>query len=395
MVPIRGGYVELRIVVTGGGTGGHVYAAVSMALSCKKRLGSEVLYIGSKSGPEARIARDAGIDFEGADLSGVAGGSIFAKARSLLLFIHGLRWCRKLLRDFKPDCVIGTGGYVSAPACFAAVTRKVPLVLSEMNFNPGIVTRVLAGRAYAVALAYEETGTMLKSKANTVLTGIPVRKDIEDLRDGKERMKIKSEALREFGLRERRRTLLVFGGSQGAKAINTAVRESLPGLMNRDDLQILHITGKRDNLDEGVSMFPENIDGGELVYKVVPYTEKMNMAYAVCDLAITRGGAGTLAELTVAGVPSVIVPYPYAAEDHQSRNAEALVGAGAAVLVRQSGDNASEAVIEAVKLIDKPMRLRDMSLKCGDVYLGNGSNGIIEILNGLSGTGSKAGKKSE
>ncbi|MBN2167744.1 MAG: glycosyltransferase, partial [Actinobacteria bacterium] len=136
----------MRIVVTGGGTGGHIYAAVSVAISCKEKLASEVLYIGSTNGPEARVAVDAGIEFKGAELSGIAGKNIITKANSILLFLKGVMWCRRVLRDFKPDCVIGTGGYVSAPACFVAVTRKVPLILSEMNYNPGIVTKMLAGR---------------------------------------------------------------------------------------------------------------------------------------------------------------------------------------------------------------------------------------------------------
>ncbi|MBN2169263.1 MAG: hypothetical protein JW738_08465, partial [Actinobacteria bacterium] len=266
-------------------------------------------------------------------------------------------------------------------------------ILSEMNYNPGIVTKMLAGRAYAVALAYENTGKMLKKKANTVLTGIPVRKEIEVLKDIQTCKKTKSEALREFGLEKKRNTLLVFGGSQGAKAINSAVWRNLGRFSQRDDLQVLHITGKRDDNDADIKSFQENIEDGELIYKAVPYMEKMNLAYAVCDLALTRGGGGTLAELTVAGVPSVIVPYPYAADDHQSRNAEAIVGAGAAILVRQTGDDAGEAVNEAIKLLDDPDKLSEMSMNCGDVYLGNGSNGIIELLRGLIEAREKAGKK--
>lgn len=371
----------MLIIVTGGGTGGHVYPGLAIsARLLGSYAGATILFIGSSSGPEGVAARGAGIPFEGLRLSGLVGKNPFERARSVVQFARGTARCLRLFRRLKPVCVVGTGGYAAAPACFAASISRVPLLLHEMNYRPGLVTRLLARSACAVACAHGETAAMLPSGARVVVTGVAVRPEVEALRDEGRRRVARDEALEAFGVRADRKTLLVFGGSQGAEALNTAVWEALPRLRDSGDLQVIHLTGRRDFADSRRAEVEKEISGSALIYRALAYWERMELVYAVADLAVTRAGAGTIAELSAAGVPAVLVPFPHATEGHQESNAEQLVATGAAVIERQRDGSAGSAVARAIRLIHDRGSLERMLEAASGLGQADSAQGIVDLI---------------
>jgi len=374
----------VRVAVTGGGTGGHVYAAVAVArYLIASHPETDVVFIGSSSGPEASVARCLQIDFVGINLSGFAQKRLTERLKALLLFAHGTFRCAKIIRQLEISCVVGTGGYAAAPACFAALLRGIPIVLHEMNFEPGLVTRLLSRRARAVTLAFEGTAALLPNGARTVLTGVPVRPEVEALRDSTERARRSADALGEFGVREGLRTLVVFGGSQGSEAINRAVRDVLPGFAERDDLQVIHLTGRSGFAKERREELEERLAGSSLLYRALDYTNRMDLVYSIADIVLARAGGSTIAELTAAGVPSVLVPFPYAAGTHQEENALRLEEFGATMVVKQEGDSADAAVVEALRLLEDAEALKSMRTGCADFYRGSAAKGIVALIEEL------------
>ncbi len=348
----------MRLVITGGGTGGHIYPAIAVAKYFQDVPGTEIIFIGSFAGPEGDSARAAGLHFEGLELSGLVGKDPVAAVRALGRFSAATVRCRRLFKSERPDCLVGTGGYAAAPATFAAAWMKVPFVAIEPNFQPGLVTRVLSRRAGAVAVAFDGTAALLPHGARVRVTGVPVRREIERLASDDAHDEAKEEALRFFELEQGRPTLLVFGGSQGAQALNDALWSVLESNETRADLQILHLTGKRAHQDPRRSRAESKASRGS-VYKALPYCYRMELAYGVADLALTRAGAGTIAELAAAALPAVLVPYPYAS-GHQDLNARELAASGAALVVDQEGDSAERAVREALSLMHDAERLARM-----------------------------------
>lgn len=381
----------VRVVVTGGGTGGHVYPSIAVACRLlEAHPDAAILFVGSAAGPESEAARRSGIRFEGIPLKGLVGKRPRDRLQALVLFVRGLLRCRRLLHEFKATCVVGTGGFAAAPACVAALILRIPLVLHELNYHPGLVTRLLARRAYAVACAYPETAGLLPAGTHTVVTGVAVRPEIEKLRqDEGFRRAARERAQGEFGLQTGRSTLLVFGGSQGAEAMNKAVWEMVPELRRRSDLQVIHVTGRRDYSDPKLDAVLHECrdEGEELTYRAIPYTENIYMLYAAADLAVTRAGAGTIAELSVAGVPAVLVPFPYATEGHQESNAEEAARAGWAEVVKQDGPSAIRGLERALELVDDPEALDRMRAAAAGTASPPSAKGIVALVEELTGRG--------
>ncbi len=315
----------MRILIAGGGTAGHVTPAVAVA----EELGSDdVLFVGTKAGVEARMVPARGIPLETIDVTG------FDRARPHSVVTAGARALsatgrlRVLVKRFRPHAVLGMGGYVSFPACAAARSCGVPVVLHEQNIVLGLANRVLKPLAQRVAVSFRETLAMTGRKG--VYTGNPVRRSLveADLRA------LRPEARARFGLDPGRKTLLVFGGSQGAASVNEAALGLGVEWEGRTDLQVLHVAG--------TVHWPElprraaRADGDGLVYRIVEYVEDMEAAYAASDLALCRGGASTVAELTVVGLPSIVVPYPHHRDRQQERHARVLQQAGAAAVLLDS-----------------------------------------------------------
>jgi len=371
----------LLVVVTGGGTGGHVYPGLAVSRELlNSRPEAELLFVGSAAGPERGAAAEAGLEFEGLPLSGLAGRGPLKGAAAAARFARGTARCIALFRRRRPACVVGTGGYVAAPACFAALLAGIPLILHEMNLHPGLVTRMLASRARAVACAHQGTAAMLSAKSRVVVTGVAVRPAIVALADGENRSAVAEKGRREFGLAPGKRTLLVFGGSQGAGAVNVAVWEMLSSVSGREDLQVLHITGRRDYDDERRRVAEGVAGPGGPRYRAIPFLERMELAYSVADLALTRAGAGTVAELEAALVPGVLVPYPFATESHQESNAEALAAKGAAIVVRQEGDSAVKAAARAFEVLRDAGALESMKAALVSPGGAGAAERIVELI---------------
>ncbi|MEA2498066.1 MAG: UDP-N-acetylglucosamine--N-acetylmuramyl-(pentapeptide) pyrophosphoryl-undecaprenol [Actinomycetota bacterium] len=311
----------MKVVIAGGGTAGHVNPGLALARSLE---GDEVSFLGTDRGAEARLVPQRGYDLHRIEVRGFDRShplSIFATAAKAA---GAVRAARRKLRAIRPDAVVGMGGYVSLPASLAARSMGVPLVLHEQNIVFGLANRVAKPLAGHVAVSFEET--LGSAGKRGVYTGNPVLPELTEVDLGAAR----AAGLERWGLDGTKKTLLVFGGSQGAKSINEAAA-GLPSVWSdREDIQVLHITGlqEHDRISGRVGSA-----GGRLVYRVIEYADPMTEAYAVADLALCRGGATTVAELGVVGLPSIIVPYPYHRDKQQERHGRVLETAGAAVVV--------------------------------------------------------------
>lgn len=344
------------VMIAGGGTGGHVVPSLALAEALRTAAPDlDVEFLGTARGLESTMVPAAGWTLHVVDAVPLARKLSVQTLRLPLVLLRAARDARDLLRRRHAVAAVVFGGYVSVPLALGARWAKVPLVVHEQNAVPGIANR-LAGRwAKIVALTHEGTGF---GSGRSVVTGNPVRPGLapEVIASGR------AEAQRVFDLDPDRTTLLVFGGSQGAQRINTATVETAPLWSKPGQLQILHAAGTR-NAGAVQSAWDTALAGPDEVPTVrcVPFIERMDLAYAAADVVVCRSGASTLAELTVAGVPSVLVPYPHATADHQTANAQALAGAGGAVVVPDAELNAARLVAEAQPLLTDAARRSAMS----------------------------------
>lgn len=328
----------MRIVIAGGGTGGHVIPALAIAHQLKKQFGAEVLFIGTARGIETRLVPQAGFPLELIKVGALKNVSLMTRAKTMFDLPRSLWTAGRLLSDYRPDVVIGVGGYASGPAMFAAIRRRIPTLAFEPNVVPGFANRLVARWVSAAAVHFEETCEYFP---NCKVTGVPVREAFFSIPP------------KTGGLP----TLLVFGGSQGARAINQAMIESLPGLRERiPGIHIVHQTGQRD-FDNVQAAYAKSGISGE-VHK---YIDDMPGTFARADLLVCRSGASTVAEITAAGKAAIFVPFPRAADDHQNVNARALERAGAAVVVEESNLGAAYLVDTVAMLIGDANRLQRMS----------------------------------
>lgn len=310
----------LRVIFAGGGTGGHLYPALAIADEIKRRHpDADILFVGTRGKIESRVVPGRGYPFVTIWISGFrrrlsAETLLFPLKVAVALVQSAL-----LVRRTKPDVVIGTGGYVCGPVVAAAQILRRRTLIQEQNSVPGATTRMLAPRADEVHIAFEGSAAYLRRRDNVRLTGNPTRERIGSVS--------RTEGSRAFGLDPGAATLLVFGGSLGASTINAAVVPLARDLAG-EGVQILWQTGSED-----FERLRASCEGLSERVRMYPFIDSMENAYAACDLAICRSGASSIAELTRAGVPSVLIPYPHAAADHQTENARAVAAAGAAVLL--------------------------------------------------------------
>lgn len=343
----------MRVLVAGGGTAGHVFPALALARRLADAHGAEVRFAGTSSGQEATLVPAAGFPFETIDARPLRRELSLETVTAPIAALRSVSACRALVE--RADVVVGMGGYVSVPVGLAAVRSKRPLVLHEQNAVPGLANRVLSWRARTTALAFAEAAGSLPSGARTTVTGNPVREAILAVADDREALA--KEAFAELELDAARRTVVVFGGSQGALHVNTAVVDALSLVRERADLQVVFLTGSAHE----TSIREALADVGDVLVRARGFLERMELAYAVADLVLSRAGATTCAEISVCGIPSVLVPYPHATGGHQEANARALERAGAAVVMpdeRLSGPTVATAV---QRLLDEEGRLDAMA----------------------------------
>jgi UDP-N-acetylglucosamine--N-acetylmuramyl-(pentapeptide) pyrophosphoryl-undecaprenol N-acetylglucosamine transferase len=342
----------VRVVISGGGTAGHVLPALALADRLREG-GAEVSFVGSAEGQEAKLVPEAGYAFRGVRVAPAQNRLSPASVRALTTAWRAARGCRPLVGG--ANVVVGIGGYASAPGIWAARSTRTPVVLIEQNSVPGAVNRLAARWAKAVALTFADAAERLPRGTRTVVTGNPVRPGI--LAVPANRPALAEEARTAFDLGSSRRTVLVLGGSQGALHLDQAVAGALALLRDRSDLQLLVAAGT-----DHVPLIEDAArDTGSLLVRALGYIERMDLALAVADLAVSRAGAGHIAELAVCGVPAVFVPYPHATENHQEANARELARAGAADVLRDADLSPERLVRAMLAVVEDAARSQAMS----------------------------------
>jgi UDP-N-acetylglucosamine--N-acetylmuramyl-(pentapeptide) pyrophosphoryl-undecaprenol N-acetylglucosamine transferase len=347
----------LSLLVAAGGSGGHVFPGLALARTIVRHdPEATVRFAGTSRGLETRAVPEAGFAL---DLLPILPLSRRLAKESLLApfaAVNGTFAARRLLREHHFDVVCGMGGYVTLPVAVAARLEGVPVVLHEQNAVPGIANRLAARVASRIALGVAAAADAFPPERTTVV-GNPVRPELARL----DRAALHDEAVAAFGLDPDRRTLFVFGGSQGARHINQAVIAATAHWPDPGAVQVLHACGRRDEADVRAAWAAADPDGRELLVKIVPFVDRMDLAYAAADLAMTRAGAITVAELTAAGMPAVMVPLPHATADHQAANARAVAAGGGAVVVDDAALDGPAVVAAAAPLLADPERLAEMA----------------------------------
>ena len=314
----------MRIIVSGGGTGGHIYPAVTIANQIKeKQPDAEIIFVGTREGLECEIVPRYGYPIEFIEVAGFQRKLSLDTIKSAFKLLAGLIDALKLIRKIKPDLVVGTGGYVCGPVLFLAALQGIPTCIQEQNAMPGVTNKILAHFVKKVFLGYQEAGKYFGGNSEKIFTGNPIRKEILEVS--------RATAIEKFKLDPAKKTILVSGGSRGARSINDAMALVETSLAGRSDVQVIHITG-----ETGYEKFIGQVEKKVLMsdnIKVFRYMHDMPLALAAADLAVFRSGAIGLAELMARGIPSILVPYPYATANHQEHNARAVEGAGGAVVI--------------------------------------------------------------
>jgi UDP-N-acetylglucosamine--N-acetylmuramyl-(pentapeptide) pyrophosphoryl-undecaprenol N-acetylglucosamine transferase len=326
---------SLKIILSGGGTGGHIFPAISVANEIRRRVpDAEILFVGAKGRMEMEKVPQAGYAIEGLHIAGIQRRMSLANLMLPFKLLRSLWQARKIVRAFKPHVVVGTGGYASGAVLRMAAWMRVPILIQEQNSYAGLTNRLLARSASRICVAFEGMDAFFP-REKIVVTGNPVRRNAVEI-DGK-----RDEAIAFFGLHPERKTLLIIGGSLGARAINDALLSQLEKLAE-NNIQVVWQTGKVSF--EAVSAFQSEF------IRPFQFIDRMDLAYAAADLVISRAGAIAVTEICITGKAAILVPLPSAAEDHQTRNAEALTAHDAALIV--NNEQAQEYLVDkAISLL--------------------------------------------
>ncbi len=338
--------------ITGGGTGGHIYPAIAVADKLlTEDTTDKIYYVGNPNNLEANIVSQKNYEFLPVVSSGMPRKISLKFPIWACRMLYAWLKCCKYIKQYKPDAVFGTGGYVSAPVLMAAITMRVPFVMHDCDANPGLVTRKLAPYAKSVSIAFEEAKSKLNNK-NCHVNGNPIRAEFKTL--------TKQQARQNLNL-EDKLTICIMGGSQGAQTINNAAIQILETLSKTDNIQIIFQTGKRnyDNvINEIKNIYPEYANDKNIIIK--PYFDDMVTVLKACDIAVSRAGSLSISELCASGIASIFIPYPYAAADHQRKNAKCMVEKGAGLYLENQDTNA-DSLLELIKsLTDNPEMLKDI-----------------------------------
>lgn len=335
---------KYRILISGGGTGGHIFPALSIANALKERLDAEILFVGAEDRMEMERVPAAGYEIKGLPVAGFDRRNLLKNFSVLLKLRRSIAIARRIVADFKPDIAIGVGGYCSGPTLKAAQRAGVPTLLQEQNSYAGVTNKLLAKKASRICVAYPDMERFFPAD-KIVMTGNPVRKDLLSKSISKE------QARERFGLNPKLPTVLVVGGSLGALTLNESMEAGIRRLYN-EGIQVIWQTGKNFG-DRGI-VAVKNLNG----IVVTKFISDMAAAYAAADLVVSRAGAGSISELELLGKPCILVPSPNVAEDHQTKNAMALVAKKAAFIIPDA--EARERLgVEIVKLLQEPDLLKE------------------------------------
>ncbi len=344
----------MRVLITGGGTGGHINPALAIAQKVKEvNNDNEILYVGTKEGMESDLVPKQGFDFKTVDARFLQRKLSIENMITLAISAKGVIQSMGIIRDFKPDIVVGTGGYVCGPVVLAAAIKGIPTMIHEQNVFPGITNRLLSKFVNKIAISFEEAGKYFKQKDKLVLVGNPVRKEIVEAN--------RDESRKKYKLKNDEIFIYSFGGSGGQKSLNDAIIDVIKNIKNREKIKLLHVTGKRlkDDFNEALKLnnleIPSNVT-------VVDYMYDAPAALSASDLVIGSAGAITIAEITKIGIPSILIPKTYTAENHQEYNARALERKGAAIVILESELEDKKLISTIDKIISDSNELPAMSL---------------------------------
>ena len=371
---------NLKIVISGGGTGGHIYPAIAIAKKIlEKNKDSKILFVGAKGRMEMEKIPEEGFSIIGLDVVGIQRSlslkSIFNNLKFPFLLLKSLNNAKKILEDFKPDVVVGVGGYASGPTLRMAHSLNIPTLIQEQNSYAGLTNKWLSKKANKICVAYENMSQFF-DESKLILTGNPVRKDIENLNSKVD------EAKKYFNVLKSEKVILVLGGSLGAKSINEGIIKSI-SILNDQPVKLIWQVGKRyfNKINDQLTQINmKNIHP-------LPFIKRMDLAYAVSHIVISRAGALSISELTLAGIPSILVPSPNVSEDHQTKNAMSLVSKSAAILVKD--DQTEKLLSVAIELLKNIEKLTQISKNAKNLGKPNATNDIVSEIFKLNFNGTK------
>ena len=357
---------EPKIIISGGGTGGHIFPALSIAGELRKRLpGCDILFVGAKGRMEMEKVPAAGYPITGLPVMGFPRKPGILMVKFFIMLFRSMVEARRIIRRFNPDLAIGVGGYASGPILRAAIARKVPALIQEQNSFAGKTNKILGKKVDRICVAYEGMERFFPGE-KIILTGNPVRQNL--LNPGASR----EEALAWFGFSPEEEVLLILGGSLGARSLNNAVLKNL-NVVRKAPFRVIWQTGSL-YYEEMVEKTRENRPGNLRIHR---FLDRMEMAYLAADVVISRAGAGTISELCLVGKPAILVPSPNVAEDHQTRNARALQEKDAAILIRD-GEIDEKLFPAAVSLMNDKERLAQLSENIRRMALPGATAGIVD-----------------
>lgn len=337
----------VRVILTGGGTGGHLYPGLAILDALEARVFCETRFVGTRRGLEAKVVRQQGYDFKTIWISGLRRGRIFSNLLFPLKVVISLLQSVWIVLWFRPNVVIGTGGYVSWPVLAAACLLNKKTLIQEQNETPGLVTKALAAFVNSLHLSFESSKRYFWRQSNLHVSGNPTRDNLEGI--------TRTRACRKLKLDPRKKTLFVFGGSQGARNLNNAVLGMIDSLMADPRVQILWATGPKwfSEIEKKTGIHSDRV-------RLLPFIGEMGAAYSSADLVVCRSGATTVAEIARLGLCAVFVPFPGAAEGHQESNARVMVDAEAAMMVRESEFPGGAFERTVLSLLKSPAKMKEI-----------------------------------
>lgn len=358
---------NLRIIISGGGTGGHIFPAISIANAIKElRPDTEILFVGAEGRMEMQRVPAAGYKIIGLPVAGFDRKNLFKNFAVIVRLIKSQMIARKIINDFKPHAAVGVGGYASGPTLKMAGAMGIPTLIQEQNSYAGVTNKLLAGKASKICVAYPGMEKFF-DKDKIIMTGNPVRQGLLENNLSKE------DAIKSFDLDTKKKTILIIGGSLGARTLNNCVMHSM-GMIKSSDVQFIWQTGKY-YINEAKECY--KAEGNPEMIHTTDFISNMNAAYTAADLVVSRAGAGSISEFCLLGKPVILVPSPNVAEDHQTKNAMALVDKGAAVYIKDS-EAEDKLISTAIELVNDESRLKALSENIKKLAFNNSANIIAE-----------------
>lgn len=358
----------MRIIISGGGTGGHIYPAIAIADKIKrKRPESQILFVGTERGMESRLVPESGYEIRYISARGFNRKKLLKNIETVIDLLRGYSQVKGIISEYRPDLVIGTGGYVSVPVLWAAGRKGIPVYIHEQNAFPGLANRMLSKYANKIFISFDESRKYFKSDDKMVFTGNPVRKEFifSGIIDYREKLGISSQ---EF-------FILSFGGSRGAEKINQSIIDLAAAISTTPKVRLLHVTGNDYYEDFCNRLVEKGLDGKSVM--AVPYTDRIHEYMLASDLVICRAGAITVAELTACGKPSIMIPSPNVTANHQYYNAKAVADKGGAILIEEKNLSADRLKSTVFRLMYNKEALNAMGKASLSLGRKDGADGVF------------------